>query len=208
MEGMSDIPLSMLKGLQASMAVMQETERRDAKKNSNGMASMGNRTPRPSAPRLESFPEPAEIQLLTEIPTGARQQESVQMNTRPMNSNSIHNSKLSPEIKKLMMDYQIEDPATYVNPILGISENTRVDLMGITEDAIPTKAPLPEFKSPRVFTEENDGHYVAQSTDTNTMRRIIREEIENVMSETYAKKIRKEAIENTIRTLKSKGLLK
>ena len=203
MEGTSDIPLHMLPGLAASMKVMQAAELKDAKKTSSGMESMGNRTPRPSAPMVESYDAP-EVELLSEIPRQSiqpNQKPQMQTANRPMNENSIQNSNLSPEIKKLMMDNQIDDPATYVNPTLGVTENTRTDLMGITEDVAPKTIPLNEYKAPVAPLAE-------PTTDTSNIRQIVREEIQQVMSETYTNKIRKKAIEDTMRTLKSKGLLK
>jgi len=203
MEGTSDIPLHMLPGLAASMKIMEAAEHKDAQKTAAGMESMGNRTPRSSAsisaPKLQSFPEPEPLELLTHLPAGAAQ-ESTQRTSKPMNVSNIEKSNLSPEIKKLMMEHQIEDPATYVNPSIGLAENTRADLMGITEDVIPKTKPLNNLTPPKVQAQEK--------MDAESIRKLVQEEVLAIMSETYANKIRKETIQNTIRTLKSKGLLK
>ena len=209
MEGTSDIPLNMLPSLKAAMAVMVATEQKDAQKASGGMASMGNRTPRPTAPRLESFPEPDNVKLLTELPPeAAMRQEAVRTNTKPINQSNIEKSNLSPEIKKLMMEHQIDDPATYVSPELDIAGNTRTDLMGITEDVAPKTKPLNEYKSAGVSIAEPLTNYAPPLADADAIRKLVQEEVLQIMSETYVDKVRKKAIEDTMRILKSKGLLK
>jgi len=209
MEGTSDIPLNMLPSLKAAMAVMVATEQKDAQKASGGMASMGNRTPRPTAPRLESFPEPDNVELLTELPPeAAMRQEAVRTNTKPINQSNIEKSNLSPEIKKLMMEHQIDDPATYVSPELDIAGNTRTDLMGITEDVAPKTKPLNEYKSAGVSIAEPLTNYAPPLADADAIRKLVQEEVLQIMSETYVDKVRKKAIEDTMRILKSKGLLK
>lgn len=209
MDGTTDIPLSMLKNLGASMAVMEAAEQKD-RQNSGNMETMGNRSPRPKpmsesampprpkhqAPKLQEFPDHG--QLLTELPEHMRGQQTLSTQ-RPMNETAIQNSNLSPEIKKLMLEHQIEDPATHVAPDLNISENVRTDLME-TEQRVNV--------TPSVPASDTHGSYQQPIADANAIRQIVREEIREVMSETYAKKIREETIRKTLKSLKSKGLLK
>ena len=125
-----------------------------------------------------------------------------------MNQSNIEKSNLSPEIKKLMMEHQIDDPATYVSPELDIASNTRTDLMGITEDVAPKTKPLNKYKGAGVSIAEPITNYAPPLADADAIRKLVQEEVLQIMSETYVDKVRKKAIEDTMRILKSKGLLK
>jgi len=185
METPIDVPLSFLKNLEKSRAVMELAEAK--KKTTTTSASAGLMS--------ESF-EPE--QYLTEIP----HQKSAPTEKRPYNADMIKNSKLPESVKKIMTDFPTTAPDMHVSGYLPDTSKVRMDLM---EDRQPAPK-MPKNVNELMQNRVNNQQPVMGNDDY--VRNIVREEMLRVFGESYIKQVKEDTIKQTISTLKKKGLLK
>jgi len=193
-----DVPLSFLKNLSKSKAVMEMAE--SVKKTS------------PNQPMTKGFLDEGTTEYLSELPQGMVN-ESYGMPTRsneprPISKDMIQNSKLPDSIKKIMSENIIETPDMFVSENNFNLSNVRMDLMGGGEKEIEYKQPsslneLMQNKKKVIPTQQQ-----TSTTNEDMIRNIVRDEIVRIMSESYTKKIKEDTVKKTIMTLKKKGLLK
>ena len=193
-----DVPLSFLKNLNKSKAVMEMAE--SVKKTS------------PNQPMTKGFLDEGTTEYLSELPQGMVN-ESYGMPTRsneprPISKDMIQNSKLPDSIKKIMSENIIETPDMFVSENNFNLSNVRMDLMGGGEKEIEYKQPsslneLMQNKKKVIPTQQQ-----TSTTNEDMIRNIVRDEIVRIMSESYTKKIKEDTVKKTIMTLKKKGLLK
>jgi hypothetical protein len=193
-----DVPLSFLKNLNKSKAVMEMAE--SVKKTS------------PNQPTTKGFLDEGTTEYLSELPQGMVN-ESYGMPTRsneprPISKDMIQNSKLPDSIKKIMSENIIETPDMFVSQNNYNLSNVRMDLMGGGEKEIEYKQPsslneLMQNKKKVIPTQQQ-----TSTTNEDMIRNIVRDEIVRIMSESYTKKIKEDTVKKTIMTLKKKGLLK
>ena len=193
-----DVPLSFLKNLNKSKAVMEMAE--SVKKTS------------PNQPMTKGFLDEGTTEYLSELPQGMVN-ESYGMPTRsneprPISKDMIQNSKLPDSIKKIMSENIIETPDMFVSENNFNLSNVRMDLMGGGEKEVEYKQPsslneLMQNKKKVIPTQQQ-----TSTTNEDMIRNIVRDEIVRIMSESYTKKIKEDTVKKTIMTLKKKGLLK
>jgi hypothetical protein len=191
-----DVPLSFLKNLDKSRAVMEMTE-------------SGDKTS-PNQTTTQGFVDNNQTEYLSELPQGMT--ESYANTTRsteprPISNDMIQNSKLPDSIKKIMSENIIESPDMFVSDNTPDISKVRMDLMGGEKDVQYSKPSslneLMKNKKKSIPT----GQPIA-NTNEDMIRGVVRDELLKIMSETYTKKIKEDTIKKTIMTLKKQGLLK
>lgn len=191
-----DVPLSFLKNLDKSKAVMNMTE------------SVSNSSPKQTT--TQWFVEDNQTEYLSELPQGMT--ESYGSTTRsteprPISNDMIQNSKLPDSIKKIMSENIIESPDMFVSENTPDLSKVRMDLMGGEKDVQYSKPSslneLMKNKKKSIPTGQPTAN-----TNEDMIRGVVRDELLKIMSETYTKKIKEDTIKKTIMTLKKQGLLK
>mgnify|MGYP003642213259 CR=1 FL=1 len=181
-----DVPLSFLKNLEKSKAVMNMTE------------SVSNSSPKQTT--TQGFVEDNQTEYLSELPQGVTE-------PRPISNDMIQNSKLPDSIKKIMSENMIESPDMFVSDNTPDVSKVRMDLMGGEKDVQYSK---PNSLNELMKNKKNPiptGQPTA-NTNEDMIRGVVRDELLKIMSETYTKKIKEDTIKKTIMTLKKQGLLK
>jgi hypothetical protein len=195
-----DVPLSFLKNLNKSKAVMEMAE--SVKKTS------------PNQPTTQGFLDEQPTEYLSELPQGMVNESygapSRSTEPRPISKDMIQNSKLPDSIKKIMSENIIETPDMFVSENNFNLSNVRMDLMGGGEKEVEYKQPsslneLMQNKKKVIPTQQQTS---TSNVNEETIRNIVRDEIVRIMSESYTKKIKEDTVKKTIMTLKKKGLLK
>ena len=196
MEQPVDVPLSFLKNLDKSKAVMNMTE------------SVSNSSPKQTT--TQGFVEDNQTEYLSELPQGMTESygsTSRSTEPRPISNDMIQNSKLPDSIKKIMSENTIESPDMFVSENTPDLSKVRMDLMGGDSGA--------KFVQPNNINELMQNKKKSIPTDQPTantnedmIRGVVRDELLKIMSETYTKKIKEDTIKKTIMTLKKQGLLK
>ena len=196
MEQPVDVPLSFLKNLDKSKAVMNMTE------------SVSNSSPKQTT--TQGFVEDNQTEYLSELPQGMTESygsTSRSTEPRPISNDMIQNSKLPDSIKKIMSENIIESPDMFVSENTPDLSKVRMDLMGGDSGA--------KFVQPNNLNELMQNKKKSIPTDQPTantnedmIRGVVRDELLKIMSETYTKKIKEDTIKKTIMTLKKQGLLK
>jgi len=192
-----DVPLSFLKNLEKSKAVMAMAE--SVKKTA------------PSQSTTQGFVDEQPTQYLSELPDGMMNEgygmTSKSTEPRPISKDMINNSKLPDSIKKIMSENIIEPADMFVPKIDYNLSNVRKDLMG-GEKEVP-------YNQPSSLNElmQNKKKPISQQPTTSNVnedmvRNIVRDELVRIMSESYTNKIKEDTIKKTIMTLKKQGLLK
>tara|TARA_R110000765_G_scaffold9685_1_gene30103 strand:+ start:19800 stop:20390 length:591 start_codon:yes stop_codon:yes gene_type:complete len=196
MEQPVDVPLSFLKNLEKSKAVMNMTE------------SVSNSSPKQTT--TQGFVEDNQTEYLSELPQGVTEgyaNTSRSTEPRPISNDMIQNSKLPDSIKKIMSENIIESPDMFVSENTPDLSKVRMDLMGGEKDVQYSKPSslneLMQNKKKSIPT----GQPIA-NTNEDMIRGVVRDELLKIMSETYTKKIKEDTIKKTIMTLKKQGLLK
>jgi hypothetical protein len=191
-----DVPLSFLKNLDKSKAVMNMTE------------SVSNSSPKQTT--TQGFVEDNQTEYLSELPQGMTESygsTSRSTEPRPISNDMIQNSKLPDSIKKIMSENIIESPDMFVSENTPDLSKVRMDLMGGEKDVQYSKPSslneLMKNKKKSIPT----GQPIA-NTNEDMIRGVVRDELLKIMSETYTKKIKEDTIKKTIMTLKKQGLLK
>ena len=191
-----DVPLSFLKNLDKSRAVMEMTE-------------SGDKTS-PNQTTTQGFVDNNQTEYLSELPQGMT--ESYANTTRsteprPISNDMIQNSKLPDSIKKIMSENIIESPDMFVSDNTPDISKVRMDLMGGEKDVQYSKPSslneLMKNKKKSIPTGQPTAN-----TNEDMIRGVVRDELLKIMSETYTKKIKEDTIKKTIMTLKKQGLLK
>lgn len=196
MEQPVDVPLSFLKNLDKSKAVMNMTE------------SVSNSSPKQTT--TQGFVEDNQTEYLSELPQGMTESygsTSRSTEPRPISNDMIQNSKLPDSIKKIMSENIIESPDMFVSENTPDLSKVRMDLMGGDSGA--------KFVQPNNLNElmQNKKKSIptgqpTANTNEDMIRGVVRDELLKIMSETYTKKIKEDTIKKTIMTLKKQGLLK
>ena len=196
MEQPVDVPLSFLKNLDKSKAVMNMTE------------SVSNSSPKQTT--TQGFVEDNQTEYLSELPQGMTESygsTSRSTEPRPISNDMIQNSKLPDSIKKIMSENIIESPDMFVSENTPDLSKVRMDLMGGEKDVQYSKPSslneLMKNKKKSIPTGQPTAN-----TNEDMIRGVVRDELLKIMSETYTKKIKEDTIKKTIMTLKKQGLLK
>lgn len=191
-----DVPLSFLKNLDKSKAVMNMTE------------SVSNSSPKQTT--TQGFVEDNQTEYLSELPQGMTESygsTSRSTEPRPISNDMIQNSKLPDSIKKIMSENIIESPDMFVSENTPDLSKVRMDLMGGEKDVQYSKPSslneLMKNKKKSIPTGQPTAN-----TNEDMIRGVVRDELLKIMSETYTKKIKEDTIKKTIMTLKKQGLLK
>lgn len=191
-----DVPLSFLKNLDKSRAVME-------------MAESGGKTS-PSQTTTQGFVDNNQTEYLSELPQGMTESyanTSRSTEPRPISNDMIQNSKLPDSIKKIMSENMIESPDMFVSDNTPDASKVRMDLMSGEKDVQYSK---PNSLNELMKNKKNPiptGQPTA-NTNEDMIRGVVRDELLKIMSETYTKKIKEDTIKKTIMTLKKQGLLK
>lgn len=191
-----DVPLSFLKNLDKSRAVME-------------MAESGDKTS-PNQTTTQGFVDNNQTEYLSELPQGMTESyanTSRSTEPRPISNDMIQNSKLPDSIKKIMSENIIESPDMFVSDNTPDVSKVRMDLMGGEKDVQYSKPSslneLMKNKKSPIPTGQPTAN-----TNEDMIRGVVRDELLKIMSETYTKKIKEDTIKKTIMTLKKQGLLK
>jgi hypothetical protein len=193
MQNPIDVPLSFLKNLEKSRAIMEMTDKTKGKPNNSRMSNA-----------MTEDLEPQEY--LTEIPNQYHEPVS---QPRMYNSAMIENSKLPDSVKKIMKDYPTQSPDMFMSDILPDISKVRMDLMEDDRE--------PQPRMPKSVNELMANRQTAKPTNTNTntnysndehVKSIVREEMLRIFGESYIKQIKEDTVKQTLTTLRKKGLLK
>ena len=191
MEPVVDVPLSFLKNLEKSRAIMELAESK--KKTTPMSASAGLMS--------ESF-EPE--QYLTEIP---EQHMSSPTERRPYNADMVHNSNLPESVKKIMTEFPTNSPDMFVSGYMPDTSKVRMDLMEDIQPAPKMPKNVNELMQGKQPTQPVRSQQPITSNDEH-IRNVVREEMLRVFGESYIEQIKKDTIKQTLTSLKKKGLLK
>jgi hypothetical protein len=191
-----DVPLSFLKNLEKSKAIMNMTE------------SVSNSSPKQTT--TQGFAEDNQTEYLSELPHGVSvpfANTSRSTEPRPISNEMIQNSKLPDSIKKIMSENIIESPDMFVSENMPDISKVRMDLMD--------GKPVVKFVQPNNLNElmQNKNKSIptgqpTANTNEDMIRGVVRDELLKIMSETYTNKIKEDTIKKTIMILKKQGLLK
>ena len=193
MQNPIDVPLSFLKNLEKSRAIMEMTDKTKGKPNNSRMSNA-----------MTEDLEPQEY--LTEIPNQYHEPVS---QPRMYNSAMIENSKLPDSVKKIMKDYPTQSPDMFMSDSLPDISKVRMDLMEDDRE--------PQPRMPKSVNELMANRQTAKPTNTNTntnysndehVKSIVREEMLRIFGESYIKQIKEDTVKQTLTTLRKKGLLK
>lgn len=157
----------------------------------------GKNQPLPPRSQMEE-----EIEYLTELPQQTQPQQP-QMQEGQMSRDvsqidvsrggyrNIETSKMPDEIKKLMIENQIEQS----NPLMGQQFNAE-DMGDLLEQ--PTQQPQTQQKSTKKYSGLNE----------QQIRSVVRDEMLKFFSGEFTKKLKENTIKNTIQTLINEGKIK
>jgi hypothetical protein len=189
MQNPIDVPLSFLKNLEKSRAIMEMTDKTKGKPNNSRVSDM----------MTEEF-EPHEY--LTEVPSQYHEPVS---QPRMYDNHMIENSKLPDSVKKIMKDFPTQSPDMFMSDNLPDISKVRMDLMeGDREPEPRMPKSVNELMANRKATKPTNANY----SDDEHIKSIVREEMLRIFGESYIKQIKEDTVKQTLTTLRKKGLLK